>query len=422
MSKSKLKIVGKIFELIEQGFALMLFFILITGCSTVKLKTFEFPNPIDTSTRPINYQEKKIYELQDAYFADNLFDGARLNAFKQLNDSTIQIIILPENEPINDSPHFAFRIWAKTEGNIKLQLKYPTSKHRYWPKLSSDGVHWKAIDSADFRLINDDAGAELSLSLDQNKLWVSAQELYTSTEAIDWADKISDHPDIRFSTIGKSKLNRDLIGLDLYQGDPKNKEIIVILSRQHPPEVSGYLAMRSFVEELLSEARLAKDFRKKYRILIYPMLNPDGVDLGHWRHNVGGIDLNRDWAYYRQDEVRIVVNHIVNTVRKSKAKVILGLDFHSTQEDLYYSFPDEMNSVIYPFKDYWLNSIGSALPNYEPDDQPFPLSDPISKGWFYQQFKAESITYEIGDETARDFIQHKAEIASREMMKLLILK
>ncbi len=422
MSYKILKFEKEKFTSTGSQFIILLFSILVVGCSAVKLKTFDFPTTTDTSTRPINYQEKRVFELSDTFFADNMFDGARLNAFEQLNDSTLEVTILPENEPINDSPHFAFRIWAKSAGKIILQLKYPTSKHRYWPKLSSDGIHWKTIDSTNFRLIDDDAGAELTLTLDQNKLWVAAQELHTSTEANSWAKNLANHPDVKYSTIGKSKLNRDLIGLDLCQGDPKNKDIIVILSRQHPPEVSGYLAMRSFVKELLSEARLAVDFRKKYRILIYPMMNPDGVDLGHWRHNVGGIDLNRDWAYYRQEEVSTVVNHIVKTVNKSRSKVILGLDFHSTQEDLYYSFPDNMHSTIYPFKDYWIQAIGTALPNYNPDDQPYPLNDPISKAWFYKQFEAESITYEIGDETPRDFIKLKAEIGAREMMKLLILK
>ena len=102
--------------------------------------------------------------------------------------------------------------------------------------------------------------------------------------------------------------------------------------------------------------------------------------------------------------------------------VILGLDFHSTQEDLYYSFTDDIHSVIYPFKDYWMAGIGSALEGYTPDDKPYAIGDPISKAWFYNQFNAESITYEIGDETPRDFIKLKAEVAAREMMKLLILK
>jgi len=400
--------------------ALLIFF--MSACSSTKLKTFEFPKPVDTSSRVINYQDKKMYSINDTIFADNQFDGARLNNFTQLNDSTFQVTILPENEPINQSPHYAFRIWSKQPQAVYVKLNYPTSKHRYIPKLSIDGQHWKPIDSVNYVLIDSAKNALLKLDIDANKLWVSAQEIKTSAEATNWSKQVANHKDVNFQTIGKSKLKRDLVGLDIYNGDKKDKDIIVVLSRQHPPEVTGYLAMQSFVEEILKEDRLQKDFRKKYRILVFPLLNPDGVDLGHWRHNAGGIDLNRDWGYYRQEEVQTIVNSIVDKANESKNKVILGLDFHSTQEDLYYSFSDDMHSVIYPFKDYWMGGIDDAIPNYKPDDQPFPLSSPISKGWFFKQFNAESLTYEIGDETPRNFIDLKARVAAREMMKLLILR
>jgi len=396
-------------------------FLTVSACSSSKLKTFEFPEPVDTATRKINYQEKKVYTVTNV-FADNEFDAARLNDFTQLNDSTYQVTILPENEPINQSSYYAFRIWSKHPQQVYVKLYYPTASHRYIPKLSHDGNIWKPIDSTAYQLIDSAQNALLKLNISTEKLWVAAQELKTSKEAIDWSKKMAAHQNVYFKTFGKSNLKRDLISLDMYVGDPKGKDIIVVLSRQHPPEVTGYLAMQSFVDEILTDNRLAKDFRKKYRILVYPMVNPDGVDLGHWRHNAGGIDLNRDWAYFRQEEVKALVNDIVNTAKKSKAKVILGLDFHSTQHDLYYSFSDDMHSVIYPFKDYWIHAIDDAIPNYTPDDQPFPLNQPISKGWFYKQFNAESLTYEIGDETPRDFIDLKARVAAKEMMRLLILR
>lgn len=392
------------------------------SCGNYKLKNYELPNPKDTSTREIGYQEKKTYTIDELVFADNEFDAARLNDFSKLNDSTFQVVILPENEPINNSPYYAFRIWSKESKNISLQLNYPTTTHRYWPKISVDGKNWKPIDSLNFKLFNGDSIAQLKLSINQDKLWIAAQEIHTSTDAKNWATEIATHKDVRYSAVGKSKQNRDLIALDIYEGEAKGKELIVILSRQHPPELTGYFAMQFFINEILKDNKLSNDFRKKYRILVYPMVNPDGVDLGHWRHNTGGIDLNRDWAYYRQTEVNTIVNDIVDKTKKSKNEVILGLDFHSTQEDLYYSFTDDIHSVIYPFKDYWMDGIDSSIEGYTPDDKPYAIGDPISKAWFYNQFNAESITYEIGDETPRDFIKLKAEVAAREMMKLLILK
>ena len=147
-------------------------------------------------------------------------------------------------------------------------------------------------------------------------------------------------------------MGKDLWFLDIKNGDVKNKDVIIILSRQHPPEVTGYFAMQTFVDELLSESALATAFRKKYRILLFPLMNPDGVDLGHWRHNAGGVDLNRDWAYYHQPENRQIADFIVKTVKKNKSEVILGLDFHSTWWDVYYTNREIPKFIPY-FKDYW---------------------------------------------------------------------
>ena len=69
----------------------------------------------------VEIQEKKIFH-HGLVSADNQFDGARLNDFVKLNDSTYQAIILPENTPVNNSPWFCFRIWSKEATRISLEL------------------------------------------------------------------------------------------------------------------------------------------------------------------------------------------------------------------------------------------------------------------------------------------------------------
>lgn len=57
---------------------------------------------------------------------------------------------------------------------------------------------------------------------------------------------------------------------------------------------------------MIGDSELAMEFRKHFVIKAFPMLNPDGVVNGHWRHNAMGVDLNRDWQNFNQPETRAV--------------------------------------------------------------------------------------------------------------------
>ena len=399
---------------------LLLSFLMLMGCQAPKLITYDFPKPVDTADHPIHIQEKKTYHI-GAITLDNEFDGARVNDFYQDSDKTYHLVIEPENYPINPSPWYAFRVSSSTLDTADINIHYHHAKHRYAPKWSTDGEAWQLLDSNSVSMVNDSV-VTLSLPLSEAPLWIAAQELRNSTQVKTWCKTIAKHAHASLFSYGKSKLDRALFGLDIHTGATKDKPIIVIMSRQHPPEVTGYLAMQKFVETLLEDTPLSNDFRKKYHILIFPLMNPDGVDLGHWRHNAGCIDLNRDWAYYRQPETRQMAQYVLNNAHQNKAKVYLGLDFHSTYDDRYYTFDEDIKSNLHHFKDYWIDGIKNQIEGYKPKDLPGGLKQGISKNWFYLQFQAEAITYEIGDTTPRPFIAEKAKIAANEMMKLLILK
>ena len=390
------------------------------ACKTYVAKDHDFPKPVDTTGRAIDIQEKKTYSPGGDIFAGNRFAGARLNNFEQMGDGKYRATISPENTPINPSPYYAFKLWAHTPQPIVLELNYTEARHRYWPKVSHDGEHWQKLDSIYFRLSADSTNAFLELEITPDTLWVAAQEVQNSRHVRQWCEAQAGHPDVKMGMAGKSKLGRGIPFLDIGNGGPKGKDVVVIFSRQHPPEVTGYFAMKKFVEEILADHKLATAFRKKYRVLVFPLLNPDGVDLGHWRHNAGGIDLNRDWAHYHQPETRQVADHIVRTCAEEKGQVILGLDFHSTWYDVYYT-NEKPSEHIPGFKDYWLAGIKNALGN-EPYEKPSVEGRPVSKNWFASQFGAEGVTYEIGDGTPRDFILKKGKTTAVVMMELLVLR
>ena len=402
---------------------LFLLAIAFTSCSYYQLKNHSFPIPEDSHSVAINEQVKTSYRY-DGVYADNTFNCARMNGFKMINDTTFRVIVSPENFPINASSYFSFRLRSEKVRTIDLEIEYTHHTHRYVPKLSYDGVRWRAMEASEFDTLKAGNLATLRISLDERWLYVSAQELMCSDDALSWTDSLArTDAAISHSSIGLSMKGRDIICMDINRGKKvRKKQSIVVFSRLHPPELSGYIAMKAFVETLLDDTQLAQQFREKYRIIVYPMINPDGVDMGHWRHNVGGVDLNRDWSHYRQKEVGLVANDLMKRLKTGRNKVVLGIDFHSTQRDLYYTLTDNRISVIDGFKDYWFEGIDNALDSYTPDEQAYDLNQPITKGWFYLQFGAESITYEVGDETPRDFVNQKARVAAQEMMKLLVFK
>eukprot|EP00930_Biecheleria_cincta_P084603 TRINITY_DN74052_c0_g1_i1.p1 TRINITY_DN74052_c0_g1~~TRINITY_DN74052_c0_g1_i1.p1 ORF type:complete len:975 (+),score=123.84 TRINITY_DN74052_c0_g1_i1:137-3061(+) len=71
------------------------------------------------------------------------------------------------------------------------------------------------------------------------------------------------------------------------------RRIIFISARVHPGETPGQFACFGFINFILSNDPRAELLRQSFVFKIVPMLNPDGVALGHTRANSLGIDLNR---------------------------------------------------------------------------------------------------------------------------------
>lgn len=397
----------------------LLIYILFSGCVTTPKILFD--DPVNTKNKRIIIQEKRLFSFEESgiYFSND-FQGARLNDVIKKNDSSFIISILPENEPINPSPFYAFKAWSKSSKNIFLEFNYPDIyKHRYFPKILSEGK-WLISDSSSFQEL--DNKWILELTLDNRPIIISGQELNSSDIVYSWVNEVIRGKEtyVTFKKIGKSKLKRPFMVIDIYKGSPEEKPIVVLITRQHPPEVTGYFAFKSYLSTILDENELSSDFLEKYRILAFPLMNPDGVDLGHWRHNAGGIDLNRDWSVYNQKEIKTTVDFISKTLKESNSKLILGIDFHSTFYDVFYTNEERASTSMPYFLDNWFSSLQENIPNYEVNEQPSVSKQPVSKGWFLNAHKAVGIVYEIGDNTPRDRIETIGKESALSMMKIML--
>ena len=392
---------------------------LFLSCATTPKITFE--NYVDTKSKPIKFQEEKVFSFSKSgvYFSND-FQGARLNAVKQLNDSTFILSIWPENEPINSSPFYAFKIWGETSKNVFLEFDYPTGyEHRYVPKILTD-ENWMIADSISFQ--QSEEKSVLRLVLDNKAKIVSGQELNSSDTVYQWVENLIEGKAdfVRFKEIGKTKLNRPFKVIDINKNNSKNKPIVVFTTRQHPPEVTGYFAFQSFITNILEESELSSAFLEKYRILAFPLMNPDGVDLGHWRHNSGGVDLNRDWSKYNQKEIKNTVNFITKTLKRNNSELVLGIDFHSTYYDVFYTNEERASTTMPNFLDEWFMGLENNIPNYKVNEQASNSKQPVSKGWFLNAHMAVGVTFEIVDNTPRDRIRLIGKEAAKSMMNFMV--
>lgn len=390
---------------------------------------------VDTSSRPIGKQEKRTFEFDaDQVYFSNQFDGARINQISRNGENSYTITILPENAPINPSPWYAFQVWSKKKKEVKITFQYPEgNQHRYSPQISSDGKKWKPLEAKYIEEIgkgNASFGPEsrpkniiMRLKTGKKRLWVSGQELQNSARVFEWMENLAKKKKFQIEDIGKTTEGRPLKMLKM--GNLQAKNMILVISRQHPPEVTGYFAMQFFIEKIADKSGLSKEFRKNWAIYVVPLMNPDGVDNGHWRHNAGGIDLNRDWFAFNQPETQAVRDFLKRKEAETGGKFYFGIDFHSTWEDIYYPMVKEFTDTNSPGLMWnWLDAIKKEIPNYQPNIQPNNRLDPtqVSRNYFIKAHKMEAIVFEIGDNTPREFIKKKGQVGATELMKLLLAR
>jgi hypothetical protein len=331
------------------------------------------------------------------------FAGAPSHACAITGERAFELLVAPEHAPpINPSPWYAFRYEAAGDAPVTVTLRYLESGHRYVPKLAGDGGSWREIPadvSADGKVVR--------LELPAGRGTVAAQEIITPGDAAEDLARWSDLTGGRLFGIGLSHDGQTIRAIRMGRADaPK---LVVLLGRQHPPEVTGAIAMEAFVDALAERAAGLGDVQ----VLVVPMLNPDGVVRGHWRANRGAIELNRDWGDFTQPETRAVAAWL--DALPAGVRPVLMVDFHSTGRNLFYVQGDEATPAQQRFLSAWLGGRERAFAGYPFTIEPRNANpgSGTAKNWFFERYAVPSYTYEVADTADR--------VAAREAARALAI-
>jgi hypothetical protein len=386
--------------------------------------SYDPPGVTNTEGRKVTPQKRRIIGAGiPRVWVTNEFEGGRASDFYQINSNTYEVLINAENYPINNSPWYAFSIWSDTLQAINLRIRYTDGQHRYMPKIH----HQKGLMAYSHVITNavfdsTDGTATFGMYVDKTPSRISGH-LLEGTRYSDLETQLARYKKsfINVAKAGESNQGRTIYQITVDATDtPKEKGVLVLLSRQHPPEISGYRTYQSFFEAILADTPLAREFRKYFVVHAFPMVNPDGVVNGYWRHNAKGVDLNRDWKYFNQPETRAIRDALLPLVGDETQRVYYAIDFHSTNENIFYPILEEIETRPDNLTQRWMSVLFTEFPGLNFRSEEFETNSPISKNWIFNTFGADALTFEVHDELSSNLTQKLGARAAQSLMELLI--
>lgn len=327
----------------------------------------------------------------------------------------LHVAVKPEKQPINSSPWYAFRIYSAEQEPVEICVNYLVSKHRYTPKYSTQNGQWQAFHPSEYQVLAGGKELRLTFTKPPGVMDIAAQELIGPQDNERLLKELSISSGAQLRQIGLTCQARPLLALHSSAAAPE-APLLILLGRQHPPEVPGSIAMEKFLRHLFSDDPKALQLRRHVHIVAVPMLNPDGVVCGNWRCNSRGVDLNRDWGPFSQAETA-AVQRLIDQLCEAGARPAMMIDFHATTTDLLYTQHDSFKGDPQQLVKTWHSAISERLAPY-----PFPRkpsktkSNHTAKSYFARQYQIPAVTLELGDETERQVLRQIGQIAAEELI------
>ncbi|MGO3127064.1 MAG: M14 family metallopeptidase [Luteimonas sp.] len=385
---------------------------LLSACASITPP----PERPETDTTAVVLQERREWAfIEDGMRFDNRLPGARLTDVMRKGPRHYAVVITPETRPINPSPWYGFRVAADRPGPLRIDFHYPDYQHRYHPKLDVGDGRWREATAAEFSPEQGDQPARLQVEIGPRPLRVFAQPPLLPDDFDTWIETIGTRLPIERSVFGHSVQGQPL---QLFEfGGNEDAPLLIVIGRQHPPENTGSQALFGFVETLAGNTPQARAFRDRVRTVVVPLVNPDGIVEGHWRTNLHGKDLNRDWGPFEEPETRALAHALLARSEDAGRPVVFALDFHSTFRDVMYTVEEDPARQPDGALGRWISALRAHSP--ELAERPSAATSTVFKNWAYCRFGAPTVTYEVGDTTPEATLDTLSRLAAVALMTVL---
>ena len=217
------------------------------------------------------------------------------------------------------------------------------------PVFSYDDETWTHFEETEW----DDAKKELRFRLrpESDTVWIAHTPPYTLKNLSRIEEAYGNRPYLFRGPAGWTVKGRAMPLWTIGEA-PADAPVIWLMFRQHSWESCTSWAGDGALRFLLGDSEQAKRLRKQAIWKVFPVADPDGLEIGGVRFNVNGYDLNRNWdAIDPKLTPEIAAQHgAIQRWLDSGRRIDFFLTLHNTETSEYIEGPAEHRELIDRFR------------------------------------------------------------------------
>ena len=268
------------------------------------------------------------------------FESGNIANVQQIGQDSFTVEILLDD---NHGDTYGWYYFAIIDGQGRTPTIFLTNPDGWQngscnPLVSADNVSWGRVPN----VWSENGWLCFRQHLPNDTVWFAQGFPYTVSGMYSHLDGLESSPYASRLTLGYSVHARPIDMITITDGSIPlyRKKTAWIISRQHPMESGPTFTLTGLMDRVLQDDSFGGYFRRDINLKIVPIVNVDGVAEGYSRHNVNGLNLNRDWRPDMENEQPSVraVHTAVDSYLSWGNSIDLFMDLHSAPDNYDFGF------------------------------------------------------------------------------------